>query len=572
MGFDDASAVQVDLAAGVTAVRGRQLVRAALGPEFGLSVQTARVRELHDRATTRDGLSRLTEIASLMLIAAALSMAAAMAGMVWQRRRRLADLKLAGIDHRQLWKALLLESVLLLGIGCGVGTVYGLYGEQLLNRALNAATGFPVDNSLGITVALLSLAVVLAVHHRRMVPGYLAARVTRRMASETDAASPRMPRWVAGGEGSDAGGGPAGNSARRRRGAGADMGDSERHARSAAVACGRPPGAAFSAARRRDADTQTRTAQHGGRVAVRHPAAAAEHRAATRARGVPDHPRLPRHDQRAAVRRSAGQRPSTASRLDGGGRSRWSDLDYYRLHPQREDVGYLRGLVEQSAPGALRCRHSSASGRVRRSAHLGTVQVPNHDPCEERRAAGLRAWVERELPGRSELSWFELTAAASSSLWTLALLALAADPNLHEDDVLEAETVYFPWINAASTLLDAFVDQRSDREEGGHSYVEHYDSPAEMVERLCEIVYRSVHGARQLRNGERHALIAAGMVSMYLSKESARSPELRPSHAPYRARGRLAAARAAADHARDARRTATRRRLTPSANYLRKGG
>ncbi|MFL5817204.1 MAG: DUF2600 family protein [Conexibacter sp.] len=202
--------------------------------------------------------------------------------------------------------------------------------------------------------------------------------------------------------------------------------------------------------------------------------------------------------------------------------------DYYRLHPHREDIGYLRGLVEQcragctALPGFERVR-----ARVRRSAHLGTVQVPNHDPCEERRAAGLRAWVERELPGRSELSWFELTAAASSSLWTLALLALAADPNLHEDDVLEAEAVYFPWINAASTLLDAFVDQRSDREEGSHSYVEHYDSPSEMVERLCEIVYRSVHGARQLRNGERHALIATGMVSMYLSKESARSPELR---------------------------------------------
>ena len=76
------------------------------------------------------------------------------------------------------WKALLLESVLLLGTGCGVGTVYGLYGEQLLNRALNAATGFPVDNSLGVTVALVSLAVVLAVAcFIAMIPGYLAARV-----------------------------------------------------------------------------------------------------------------------------------------------------------------------------------------------------------------------------------------------------------------------------------------------------------------------------------------------------------------------------------------------------------
>lgn len=204
--------------------------------------------------------------------------------------------------------------------------------------------------------------------------------------------------------------------------------------------------------------------------------------------------------------------------------------DHYRFHPHRRDGGYLRGLVEACRAGcaALPAFERVHSGAVR-AAMRSTVQAANHHPRASHRASSLRAWVERELPGPSELRWFELTAAASSSLWTLALLALAADPDLREDDVAEAEAVYFPWICAASTLLDAYVDQASDRAEGNHSYVEHYDSPAEMVERLCEIVHRSVDGARRLRNGERHALIAAGMVSMYLSKESARAPELRAS-------------------------------------------
>jgi putative ABC transport system permease protein len=174
---DKASALLVDLDAGVTAAAGRRAVQDALGGS-GLAVQTARARELRDRSTIRDGLSRLTQIASLMLIAAALAMAAAMAGMVWQRRRRLADLKLAGIGQRQLWRALLLESMLLLGVGCLVGALYGLVGEQLLDRALNATTGFPVDNSVGVLVALASLAVVFAVACAvATVPGYLAARV-----------------------------------------------------------------------------------------------------------------------------------------------------------------------------------------------------------------------------------------------------------------------------------------------------------------------------------------------------------------------------------------------------------
>ncbi len=113
-----------------------------------------------------------------MLLAAAFAMAAAMGGMVWQRRHRLADLKLAGIDRRYLWRALLLESALLLGVGCAVGAVYGLYGEQLLGRALNAVTGFPVAHSIGAGVALVSLAVVTGVAGLiASVPGYLAARI-----------------------------------------------------------------------------------------------------------------------------------------------------------------------------------------------------------------------------------------------------------------------------------------------------------------------------------------------------------------------------------------------------------
>lgn len=204
--------------------------------------------------------------------------------------------------------------------------------------------------------------------------------------------------------------------------------------------------------------------------------------------------------------------------------------DYYRHHRWREDGGYLRALVETCRSG---CAELPAYERVRdravESARLMTVQSVNHEPLPGRRTEALQAWAACEFPGRHELAWFEWTAASCSSLWTLALLALAADPHLREDDVVEAEAVYFPWVCAASTLLDAFVDQPSDRAEGNHSYVEHYDSPAQMADRLCEIVDRSARGARQLRNGERHALIVTGMVSMYLSKASARSPELRPA-------------------------------------------
>jgi putative ABC transport system permease protein len=113
-----------------------------------------------------------------MLIAATLAIGAAMGGMIWQRRRRMADLKLAGISHRQLWEALILESTLLLSVGCTVGALYGVFGAQLLDRALASVTGFPVDESIGAGVALGSFLLVGAVASAVvLLPGYLAARV-----------------------------------------------------------------------------------------------------------------------------------------------------------------------------------------------------------------------------------------------------------------------------------------------------------------------------------------------------------------------------------------------------------
>jgi putative ABC transport system permease protein len=177
-GTTDPSALHIALEPGASPTRAAELIRRELGPASGLVVETAADRERQQRATSRSGLARLTQIATLVLIAAALAMAAAMGGMVWQRRQRLADLKLAGIDHRRLWRALLLESALLLGIGCSIGGVYGLCGEQLLDRALGTVTGFPVSYSFDVLVALVSLGTVTVVALGiAMVPGYLAARV-----------------------------------------------------------------------------------------------------------------------------------------------------------------------------------------------------------------------------------------------------------------------------------------------------------------------------------------------------------------------------------------------------------
>jgi putative ABC transport system permease protein len=171
----DASAFNVLLDPGTSIAGAIGEIRQALWPSSGLSVQTAQAHADEQNALSRQGLQRLTQIATLILVVAVLAMAAAIGNMVWQRRPRLAKLKLEGFP---LWRTILLESVLLLAVGCLTGALFGLYGQQLLDRALANVINFPVVYSLAVLSALSSLAIVTAAALTIIaIPGYLAAGV-----------------------------------------------------------------------------------------------------------------------------------------------------------------------------------------------------------------------------------------------------------------------------------------------------------------------------------------------------------------------------------------------------------
>ena len=175
---EDASAYNVLLDPGISEEQARREIERALGSRTGLAVETAQQHAGRQNTLSRQGLERLTQIATLILIVAVLAMAAAMANMVWQRRPRLAKLKLEGFPPGELWRTILLESVLLVGVGCTSGAVFGLYGQQLLDRALANVIGFPVVYSFGALVAVTSLALVTVASVVIVaLPGYLATGV-----------------------------------------------------------------------------------------------------------------------------------------------------------------------------------------------------------------------------------------------------------------------------------------------------------------------------------------------------------------------------------------------------------
>lgn len=173
-------AVAVDLRPGADAERVRAGVASAVAASHsGLAVLTGLEREDLFRTWSRQGLSRLTQISTLVLLAAALAMAAAVGATVWQRRTRLATLKLSGFDDAGVWRALMTESALIIVMGCATGAVFGLLGQEVMTRWLSRSTGFPTAYApaaalaVGIVAAVTALAVLITA-----VPGRLAARVS----------------------------------------------------------------------------------------------------------------------------------------------------------------------------------------------------------------------------------------------------------------------------------------------------------------------------------------------------------------------------------------------------------
>ena len=206
--------------------------------------------------------------------------------------------------------------------------------------------------------------------------------------------------------------------------------------------------------------------------------------------------------------------------------------DYYRYQPWRDDGGYLRMLVDACRAG---CRELPSFAVVRpfieREASHTPVLAINHGLAAAQRDATLEEWAADVSCHDPDLRWYEYTAAASQSVVTFALLALAADPRATHRLAAETYNAYFPWFAYAVTMLDSYVDQPEDELAGAHSYISHYPNPELGISRLCESAQLSARRLLALPHGERHAVILGCMIAMYLSKDSGRTTAMRPTTA-----------------------------------------
>src|SRR5690606_4689847 len=192
--------------------------------------------------------------------------------------------------------------------------------------------------------------------------------------------------------------------------------------------------------------------------------------------------------------------------------------DYYALHPNRDDGGYLDALVQECRA----CVRELPSYPVVRERVKGLVglyndlQVYKHGPLK-RREKLLEDWFSRQGGPWRDLYWWEFAAACGSTLAVFALFAGAALPDLRPEDAARIETAYFPWICGLHILLDYHIDQAEDAAGGDLNLVSYYPCAGEQERRLVRFVREARARARELPDPAFHATVVEGLPGLYLS-------------------------------------------------------
>ncbi len=175
---DDPTAYAIRVTDGAQVATVRNRVRRALAAVPGLAVETSEERDRRRYAIAAQGLSRLTQIRVLVLIAAILAVIGAMGAMIWQRRDLIAFIKCHGYEEAVLWRWLVCEAAVLLAVGCSIGAVFGLYAQLLGSHFLATVTGFPIVFNIEGLAAISSFGLVSVIAVAAVaLPGYFVVRV-----------------------------------------------------------------------------------------------------------------------------------------------------------------------------------------------------------------------------------------------------------------------------------------------------------------------------------------------------------------------------------------------------------
>lgn len=200
--------------------------------------------------------------------------------------------------------------------------------------------------------------------------------------------------------------------------------------------------------------------------------------------------------------------------------------NYYRWREEQDDGGYLHRLVRTCQNVLATVPHYTdiAAPLHDLVSYYCDLQVHKHVKLEER-LPRLKTWFALHQAKLPDLTWYEFSACAGSTLGVFCLVASAFNQKFSTTLAAQVQASYFPWVQGLHILLDYLIDQEEDRQHGDLNFCFYYPSQAVMTARFQQFSHNAYQSVAQLPHMRFHQLIHQALLSVYLSdKKVKRQP------------------------------------------------
>lgn len=200
--------------------------------------------------------------------------------------------------------------------------------------------------------------------------------------------------------------------------------------------------------------------------------------------------------------------------------------NYYANRKEQNDGGYLVSLVKacQDVLGQLPHYKKIAPVLHELAGYYCDLQVHKHVEVRER-VPRLKAWFEDHKNQLPEMTWYEFSASAGSTLGIFCLVSYAFDKDFKEDQVIPIRKGLFPYVQGLHILLDYFIDQDEDRSGGDLNFCFYYPDYNHLVKRFGHFVKQADLYIEGLPDEKFHKMINRGLLGIYLSDHKVKQQE-----------------------------------------------
>ncbi|UOQ87573.1 tetraprenyl-beta-curcumene synthase family protein [Gracilibacillus salinarum] len=192
--------------------------------------------------------------------------------------------------------------------------------------------------------------------------------------------------------------------------------------------------------------------------------------------------------------------------------------EYYQFRDERDDGDYLKDLVRTCQNVLCNIPNYILFQRqmIQLESLYSDLQVHKHVEHDER-IPRLETWFQQHQNRWPMLSWYEFSACTGSTLGIFCMVSYGLSNQMTDELAKQIFDSYFPFLQGLHIMLDYFIDQEEDKEEGDLNFCNYYADEAELEKRLVYFVEQTNKHVQELPDRSFHEMVQHGLVGLYLA-------------------------------------------------------